>query len=284
MRTLIIGGSSKIGKYFKSKKYLKTYYKNTVKDGIYFDLARSNIIKIIDKYNITKIVLLSAISDPDECYNNKTLSNNLNVIFTIKLLKKIISKNIYFVFFSSEYIFDGLKGNYSEKSIPKPNNLYGKQKLKVENFIKKKTKNFTIFRIAKTYTDNLKDNTLISNHLKLIKKKVKSLYVAYDQKFNPLFVHDLIKITDFFLYHKIKGVYNVGGPEKISRFNAIRKINNTLGFQKKINIKKIKFSKFKLIEKRPLNVTMNCNKLFKVYNKKLTLIEGVVRKIAKNKN
>ena len=145
MRTLIIGGSSKIGKYFKSKKYLKTYYKNTLKDGIFFDLAKSDIIKIIDKYNITKIVLLSAISDPDECYYNKTLSNNLNVKFTIKLLKKIISKNIYFVFFSSEYIFDGLKGNYSEKSIPKPNNLYGKQKLKVENFIKKKNKKFYYF-------------------------------------------------------------------------------------------------------------------------------------------
>ena len=284
MRTLIIGGSSKIGKYFKTKKYLKSYFKNTLKNGIYFDLLKGDINKIIARYNVKKIVMLSAVSDPDQCYKNKIWSNKLNVTFTKKLLNKIIAKNIYFIFFSSEYIFDGSKGNYSESSIAKPNNLYGKQKLKVENFIKKKTKNYAIFRIAKTYTDDLSDNTLISKHIRLTKKKVDNLNVAYDQKFNPLFVKDLIKITNFFLKSEIKGVFNIGGPDKISRYDAIKKINNVLQLQKNINIKKVKFSNFKLIEKRPLDVTINCKKLSKIYKKKLISIEDVVRHIVRKKN
>jgi len=283
MNTLIIGGSSKIGKYFKSKNYLKTFYKNNFKNGIYFNLFKNDLSNILTKHNVKKILLLSAISDPDECCKKKKLSNKINVIYTKKLIDQIIKKNIYFIFYSSEYIFDGLKGNYSEKSIAKPNNLYGKQKLKLEIYIKKKTKKFAIFRIAKTYTDDLKDNTLISNHLRSIKKGVKKLSLAYDQKFNPLYVKDLINITEFFLKSEIKGTFNIGGPEKLSRFDSVKKINNSLIKKNRVKIKKIKFSNFKLIENRPLNVTMNCAKLTSLYKKKLKTIKEVARKVISEK-
>ena len=39
---------------------------------------------------------------------------------------------------SSIEVFDGKKGNYDEKSTPKPLNLYGKQKLLIEKYLKKK--------------------------------------------------------------------------------------------------------------------------------------------------
>ena len=71
MNTLIIGGSSKIGKYFKSKNYLKTFYKNNFKNGIYFNLFKNDLSNILTKHNVKKILLLSAISDPDECCKKK---------------------------------------------------------------------------------------------------------------------------------------------------------------------------------------------------------------------
>ena len=67
MKVLIIGGSGKIGKFLKNsnKNYFFTYFKNKITNGIKFDLCNDNVSLLIKKFNINKIILLSAISDPD---------------------------------------------------------------------------------------------------------------------------------------------------------------------------------------------------------------------------
>ena len=123
MKILIIGGSGKIGKSFNFKNTKKTFYKNKIKNGIKFDLINDDINILLKKYNINSVILLSAISDPDTCLRKKNYSNKLNVERTKKLIDILIKQKIYFIFFSSEYIFDGKKGNYSEKSKAIPNNI-----------------------------------------------------------------------------------------------------------------------------------------------------------------
>jgi len=237
MQSLIIGGSGKIGKSLNYKHSKKTFYKNKIKNGIRFNLINDDINLLIEKYKINRVILLSAISDPDVCFKKKNYSNKLNVDKTKKLINILIKKKIYFIFFSSEYVFDGKIGNYKENSKIKPNNLYGTQKFIIENYIKRKTKNFSILRIGKTYGDNIKDKTLISNFLNELINGKSFFKVANDQIFNPLFIGDLKKIVDIFLKKKIKGVFNVGGPQKLSRYKVLELILKTLGknIMKKIN-------------------------------------------------
>ena len=130
------------------------------------------------------------------------MTNKINVLSTIKILKELIKKDIYFIFFSSEFVFNGKKKNFSEKDKAKPINIYGKQKLKVEKFIIKNAKKYSIFRIAKTYGDELNDNTLITNYLKNILIGQKKFIVASDQFFSPLFLGDLKKIIKIFTKKK----------------------------------------------------------------------------------
>ena len=42
---------------------------------------------------------MAAISDPNICYKKRNLTNKINVLSTIKILKELIKKNIYFIFF-----------------------------------------------------------------------------------------------------------------------------------------------------------------------------------------
>ena len=95
MNTLIIGASGKIGKFFlksKKKNFYFTYFKRKIKKGIKFNLLKDDIEPIINKFKIKKIVLLSAITEPDDCERNKINSNNLNVIKTKEIIDKIIKK------------------------------------------------------------------------------------------------------------------------------------------------------------------------------------------------
>ncbi len=284
MNSVVIGASGKIGKYFfsnKQKGLLLTYNKNKLKNGIKFDVLRDSISDLIKKKNISKVVILSAYSDPDFCKKNKELSEKLNVIKTKKLISYLIKKNIYFIFFSTEFVFDGKIGKYNENHKPKPINLYGKQKLEIEKYINKNTKNFCIFRIAKTYGDDLNDNTLISDFINRSKKKNSKIFAATDQKFSPLFSRDLVKVTKFFLKKKIRGTFNVGGPRGYSRYNLYTKFNNLISKNKKLNkikIIKTKLNNFKFIDKRPKDVSFNIHKLKKNINFELTNVEDMLIK------
>lgn len=80
MKTLIIGSSGKISKvfrniYFNKKKYIfTTSKKKLVKKGtIYFDITKSDIIPILRKKNINKVIIFSAISNPEECKLKKKI-------------------------------------------------------------------------------------------------------------------------------------------------------------------------------------------------------------------
>ena len=47
-------------------------------------MIKSNIEKIISRHFITKVVILSAYSEPDFCFKNKKISDMLNVVSTIR--------------------------------------------------------------------------------------------------------------------------------------------------------------------------------------------------------
>ena len=289
MKTLIIGASGKIGKYlvkYKRKDYIYTYNKKKIKHGIKFNLSKDNIETILKNFSVTKVVLLAAISDPDECFKNKKKSKLINITKTKKIIDILVKQNIYFIFFSSEFIFCGKKSNYNETSNVTPNNLYGKQKYFIEKYIKKKTKNFAILRVSKTYGDDLNDKTLITNFLNDLKKRKRNFKIASDQRFNPLYIMDLEKIISLFLKKRIKGIFNVGGPEQLSRYQCFKKMKNQFSAEKrkKIYLEKTNLKNFKLIEKRPLDVTFNISKIKNVINFRLQKIEEVTKKILKAQN
>ena len=287
MKTLLLGSSGKIGKFFikKNRNLIHTFFKKRIKGGIKFDLNKNNISSVIDKYNIKRVIILSAYSDPDFCYNHKKRSQLLNVLSTKKIIKQLIKKNIFFIFFSSEFVYKGNKKNYSENSIPKPTTIYGKQKLAIEQFIKKSTKNYVIFRIAKTYSDSLNEKDFFSNFFYSIKKKNYNYNAAVDQIFNPLFVKDIVRITNYFLKKEITGLFNVGGPVSYSRYQCLTILKNCLPteIKEKINIRKIKLKNIKFTENRPHNLSMNVKKIKKVYKFKITNFEKIAKIIVKKK-
>jgi dTDP-4-dehydrorhamnose reductase len=239
------------------------------------------------KKKIRNLVLLAAISDPDECYNNKKYSKiiNLQKAKEIVLLSK--KYDLKLIFFSTEFIYDGKKGNYSEKSIAKPINLYGKYKLSVEKFIKKNLKKYCILRIAKTYSDFSNDSTIVNEFLKKLKTR-KTFQAAFDQKFNPLYVLDLVNITNYLIKKNIFGIFNVGGPETFSRYSLYKKLNliasKSLKSYKKPVIEQVSIKKFKFVQKRPADVSFNVSKISKIINFKLTNVDLVAQKVIKSLN
>ena len=78
-------------------------------------------------------------------------------------------------------VYRGLNKYYDENSLTKPLNIYGKQKLSVEKYITKKTNNYSIFRIGKTYSNERMGKDFFSSFLGSIRKKF-YVYGCYRSK------------------------------------------------------------------------------------------------------
>ena len=158
-------------------------------------------------------------------------SIDLNIIGTANITKVSEKNKIKLIYFSTGYVYEGKKGNYSEKDPVKPFNNYGLSKLGGECAVSM-YKNSLILRITMT----AKPFTY---------KKAFS-----DLKSNFMFHEDLVKILPKVLNKK--GILNIGG-----------KSQSVYSFAKKYNKKIIK-TKTNNKNTLPLNQTMNLNKLKKI--------------------
>ena len=286
-RTLLIGGSSNIGKVIidSNNSFDFTFYKNKIKNGVYFNILERNLSKIINLDQYSNIIILSAITKPDDCIENKELSQNINVDSTKQLIDSVNRKNIHIIFFSSEFVYDGLKGNYNEKDSTNPVNLYGKQKVEVENYIKSTSSKYTILRIAKTYSISKDDDTLLSKWFRMIfKDKDTTINCFNDQIFSPLYINDIPLIINNIIKNKIYGILNIGGPEILSRKECLEIFLETFNLTNKIKINETKLSEILSKDNWPTNVSFDITASNKLVNLKLTKLSEACLKMKKTRD
>jgi len=280
-KVLIIGGSSNIGRKIipvLDNNIDYTYYKNKIEGGIYFDLINDNIEDVVDINDYSTIILLSALSKLDDCLKNTVYSNSLNVDSMKRIINTFLKIKVKIIFFSTEFIFDGQKGNYSEIDEPNPINLYGKQKLAIENYLKENSSDYCILRIAKTYSSSFNDDTLFAGWYDMVfNRKVEEIKCFSDQYFSPLYIHDLCLTLQTIIKKDIIGIINLGGPKKHSRIECLETFLSIFNCDNNVNVTKQKLSTIDSNENWPLDVSFNTRKLKNLIDFQLMTIESVCK-------
>jgi dTDP-4-dehydrorhamnose reductase len=257
MRVIVIGASSFIGfnffKYLKQKKIntIGTYFKNRKKlELVKFDITKNkikNAIKDISQKDI--FIIFSAMSNPSKISNNKKNANKINHLSTIKIIKQINKFNSKIIFMSSVEVFDGKKSYFYENDKPNPLNYYGKTKLKVEHYLKKNSKNYSIIRTSWNSSKKIEGRCVIELTYKTIMKP--NAKMAKDNIFSITYVKDLCEL----IYKKLnskKKIIHISNKEIISRVGLADKIRHFSKNKNKINYKKVKFSEINYSEPRGL--------------------------------
>ena len=232
MKIVFTGGSGRFGSKFKAKTNLK---------NILFPSSNEmNITKYssIDRYlSFTKpkiIIHCAGLSRPMEIHDKEIKKSiDLNIIGTSNLVKYCSLNKIKFIYFSTNYVYPGLKGNYDEKSSLLPYNNYAWSKMGGE-CAAQMYKNSLILRVCMT------------------EKPFIHKFAFDDLITNFIFHDDVIKMIPKLL--KKNGIINLGGPIQ-SVYNFAKKYDNT--------IKSVKTTKL-LKKKIPTNHSMNINKLKKI--------------------
>lgn len=277
-KTLILGASSFLGKYFLKSNYLNkffgTYNNHEVNSSIKFNSLSDDISELdLDWNDFSHAVILIGDTDPDSCYENPESSNLTNVVSIKKIIDFLVIKNIFIIFTSSEFIFDGQKGPYKELDKAIPILLYGHQKLEIETYLKSIQRS-CILRLAKMYGDFDNDRTLFTNWVKDIDAN-KKIICANDQYFSPVYVEDVVKIINLVIRNNISGVFHVSCGKKYRRDFLL----DALCEAKRIRpeIKFCSINDFDLAENRPLDVSMDSSKITKLLNFKFTNTEDFIK-------
>jgi dTDP-4-dehydrorhamnose reductase len=144
MKIFVTGGNGHLGKVLVS--YLKKYY-----DVI---APNSSECNILDAYNLSKtiktfepdiVIHLAAFVDVFKCEESRIDALDVNVLGTINIVKACMHLNCKFIYISSEYVFDGSKGNYTIHDKLDAINVYGKTKAAAE-YIVSVLSNYQIIR------------------------------------------------------------------------------------------------------------------------------------------
>ena len=224
---LVTGGQGRFAKVLKkNNKFLNLYFATKKECNI---LNIKSLEKIIKKLKPKIILHCAGLSRPMEIHQkNIEKSIDLNIVGTANVVKVCKKNNIKIIYFSTGYVYEGKKGNYSEKDPVKPFNNYGLSKLGGECAVMM-YKNSLILRITMTESPFM------------YKKAYTNL------KSNFMFHEDLVKILPKIINYK--GILNVGG-----------KTQSVFSFAKLHN-KKVKKIKLSIKDKLPFNQSMNTSVL-----------------------
>lgn len=115
------------------------------------DSLRLNLRRLIDKTNATFLINFTGVSSPLEAKIDRNKSKKVNDTANSIIAEICGDTDTIPIFISSDHVFNGLSGPYSEKETPEPikNSVYGHQKLQAEQYYEK-LENYAIVRISTT--------------------------------------------------------------------------------------------------------------------------------------
>jgi dTDP-4-dehydrorhamnose reductase len=214
---------------------------------------------VMNKHCPEALVHAGAMSKPDECEQNQRLAYAINVEGTMNLIMNATAMKCFFVFVSTDFIFDGIKGMYSEDDLPTPVNFYGRTKAEAEEAVKKYQNDWAIVRTVLVYG---KPITGKANILTVVKEKLEKgeeYNVVNDQLRTPTYVEDLADGIISIVEKKATGIYHLSGEDMLTPYEMACKAADFLRLNKSL-MRKVTSVDFSQPAKRPLRTGFNISK------------------------
>jgi len=242
------------------------------------DITDGDKLKAFVAQEAPEIILnCAAYNAVDEAEANPAVADLVNHQAVLNIAKICNEKQIFLVHYSSDYVFDGTKGQlYTEEDIVNPLNVYGKSKLAGEQAIKDNLAGYLIFRLSWVIGKG-KQNFLYK--LSTWAQTNKVLKISADEVSVPTFTNTVVDITLLALEEKLTGLYHLTNSGYASRYELAkafivkRKLDNL--------VVPVPMSSFTVKAKRPLFSAMSNARLAKALDVEIpTWEEGLARYIA----
>jgi dTDP-4-dehydrorhamnose reductase len=188
--------------------------------------SEKNIVEVFNAFQPTHVIHTAAMTNVDTCELEPKNCRRINVTAVKFLATACLKANCHFQLLSTDFVFDGSKGNYSEEDIPNPLSEYARSKVEAEEITKQiPAQMFSIVRTIIVYGTG--ENLSRSNIVVWAKEalhKGQELAIIDDQFRAPTWADDLawacIRICEL----NENGIFHIAGPETMSIFHLVERI------------------------------------------------------------
>jgi dTDP-4-dehydrorhamnose reductase len=231
MKLLILGGKGMAGhmmmEYFRKKNEFEVFYTSRDKNdqnGIFLDVTKgTKVEKLIDSIKPDITINCTGILN-ESATNNPTLAFLVNSILPHQLARLTERHQGKLIQISTDCVFSGKKGDYTENDIPDGSSIYAKSKQQGEII---SDKHLTIR--TSIIGPELKENGI---GLFLWFMKQKGEIKGYKKTlWNGVTTLELAKVIEMMIKHNVTGLYHLGSETKISKYDLLKLLQEV--FEKK---------------------------------------------------
>ena len=280
MKFLVTGSAGLVGSQVvkdlvqKNHTVYSCYHNEKPEHGtpVKLDLAnQDDLVDIIDKIKPYSIIHLAAMTSVDQCEIQQDLAIKINANATEIMARQAAKQNAFFLYISTDYIFDGINGMRKESDTPNPLGFYGKSKLAGEIALNKLSSNWCIARTSTPFgIHNTKKSFPIWVKENLESKK--EISVLTDQFTSPTYVPNLSKMLIEIATRQLVGIYHTSGATQISRYNFAEMVAENLNLDKKLLIP-TKTDEMNWKAQRPKDSSLDVSYSTEILNEKPQKIE-----------
>ncbi len=288
MKLLVTGASglygSKLTEIAARNGYetYSTYSQHKTTHGIPVQIDISNKDQTFSKIKELKpevIIHAASLTDVDKCEIDKPLAWKTNVEGTDNVALAAKACNAYLLYISTDYVFDGEKGCYTETDLPSPISYYAYTKLKAEEHVTKTLDNYCIARTSVIYGANPsagKVNFALWLLDKLRKREQAKVFV--DQWNSPTLNSSLAEMTIEVAERRLEGTYHLSGATRISRYDFAQKLAEVFSMDPAIFLAASR-NDVSFAAKRPRDSSLNTTKAASTLKNKPLKIESALKRL-----
>ncbi len=237
-----------------------------------FDSLKSTM----EDFNPDLIFNCASYNDVDGAEENRKPAENINVQLVENLQALSFEKIIYF---SSDYVFNGQHGPYSEEDAPLPINYYGQTKYRSEKILKESGKNHLIIRSNVLYGTGIDIRPNFVTWLAMSLRRNQKVRIVTDQFGNPTYAGNLAEAAIEAARKDLTGILHIAGDDYLSRHEAALKAAAFFNLNSKMIIP-ITTEELRQPARRPLRGGLKIDKAKKLLKTRLLGLDEGLRLMA----
>ena len=211
----------------------------------------SEVKSVVMDFFPDEIINTAAFTNVDGAEKEKESAWKINVGGVKNIARYAQAIDAHVVHISTDYVFDGKNGPYSETDKPNPIGYYGRTKLASENELKVSGARFSVVRTNVLYGPAKFGRPDFVKWVVSSLRNGTEIKIVTDQFGNPTFIDDLVFGIDAIVERQAESTYNIGGKDFLTRFQFTMKIAEFFELDKSL-IKPIITADLHQLAARPL--------------------------------
>ena len=162
------------------------------------------------------VIHCAAITSVVDAHKNPALARRVNVE-TTRMLGELAAE-IPLVFFSTDLIFDGRKGNYAEADAPNPLHVYGETKVAAEEIVLRNPRHLVVRTSINGGVSRAGNRSFNEQLHHALAQPGQGMTLFTDEFRSPLPAVETARVVWELVQKKCAGIFHVAGAEKLSRW------------------------------------------------------------------